>query len=145
MKQQITNNQSETKEIAAKIAKNFKGGEVLGLVGELGSGKTVFTQGVAEALGITEVVNSPTFVLMKVYDVSESKSSISMLVHVDAYRLSNSQELNDIGLNEYIGRKGTAVIIEWADKVKDILPGNSLIVEFKQGKNENQRIVKIKD
>jgi len=127
--------------LAKKITADFKGAEVLGLIGDLGAGKTIFTQGVAEALGITEVVNSPTFVLMKVYNVSSQQRAVSRLVHVDAYRLSNSQELKDIGLDEYLGRKDTIVVIEWADKVKELLPKNSMIIEFKLGENENQRVI----
>lgn len=141
MKEYKTNSAEETKKLASETAHSLKGGEVLGLVGDLGAGKTVFVQGLAETLGIKEIVNSPTFVLMKVYQVSNQQSAISKLIHVDAYRLSNSQELKDIGLDEYLAQKDSVVIIEWADKVKDLLPPGSLMIEFKAGPVENQRIV----
>ncbi|HLC64102.1 MAG TPA: tRNA (adenosine(37)-N6)-threonylcarbamoyltransferase complex ATPase subunit type 1 TsaE [Patescibacteria group bacterium] len=130
----ISNNPKETKKLAATIASKLKGGAVIGLAGELGAGKTVFVQGLAEALGVKGQVNSPTFVLMKVY---------GQLVHVDAYRLSDSSELREIGLEEYFN-KDRVVVIEWADKVKDILPEGSMMIEFKMGENENQREIEVK-
>lgn len=139
MKEFITNSPAETQALAKKIAEKLPGGKVLGLVGGLAAGKTVFVQGLAEALGVGEIVNSPTFVLMKQYRVTGCRSSVKHLVHVDAYRLNSSKELKDIGLEEYFNINDTAVIIEWADKVKDLLPKNSLIIEFKEGEHENQR------
>jgi len=143
MKKYKTNSAAETKKLASEILGLLKGGEVLGLIGELGAGKTVFVQGLAEALGIKEIVNSPTFVLMKIYQASNQQSAINKLIHVDAYRLSDSQELKDIGLDEYLSQKGTLVIIEWADKVKDLLPQNLLMIKFELGHNESQRIIHV--
>jgi len=145
MKKYKTNSAAETKKLASAISGLLKGGEVLGLVGDLGAGKTVFVQGLAEALGIKETVNSPTFVLMKAYQVSSQQTTVSRLIHVDAYRLSDSQELKDIGLNEYLSQKDTVVILEWADKVKDILPQKSLMIKFEFGHNESQRIIHVND
>ncbi len=143
MKEYTTNSPKETKKLATEIASQFKGVRVIGLVGELGAGKTVFVQGLAEAMGITEVVNSPTFVLMKNYEVHEPESTVHNLVHVDAYRLNDSQELNDIGLEEYLNKKNTIVVIEWADKVKDLLPVDSVMIEFKE-ETENKRVIQVK-
>ena len=141
MKKNITNSAEETKELAAKIVGQLKGGEVIGLVGELGAGKTVFVQGLAEGLGISEVVNSPTFVLMKTYEVESRKSKVVSLIHVDVYRLSNSQELKEIGIEEYLGQKDTVVVIEWAEKVEDLLPEGSMMIHFDMGKGESQRVI----
>lgn len=149
MKKIITNSSEETKELAQKLAKDLQGGEVLGLIGNLGAGKTVFTQGLAEELGIKEIVNSPTFVLMKIYAISnkqkatsDKRLAISKLIHVDAYRINNPEELLDIGLDEYFNNKDYLVVIEWADKIKKILPLNSIIINF-DIRNKNQREITI--
>lgn len=132
---------AETKKLAITLANSLKGGEVIGLVGQLGVGKTTFVQFLALALGVKEKVLSPTFVLMKVYNTTNAK--IRTMVHADAYRLNNSAELKNIGLEEYLGRNDSVVLIEWADKVKDILPKDALIISFKEGVEKNQRIVRI--
>ncbi|HAH04429.1 TPA: tRNA (adenosine(37)-N6)-threonylcarbamoyltransferase complex ATPase subunit type 1 TsaE [Candidatus Komeilibacteria bacterium] len=141
MPESITNNAGETKKLAAKISLTLKGGEVIGLIGDLGSGKTVFTQGLAAALGVTEIVNSPTFVLMKEYTINDPRSTIHGFIHVDAYRLNSADELDNIGLKEYLNGPDTVVVIEWADKVKDWLPAKTIIIEFNPGRGENQRRV----
>ncbi|MCX6786116.1 MAG: tRNA (adenosine(37)-N6)-threonylcarbamoyltransferase complex ATPase subunit type 1 TsaE [Candidatus Komeilibacteria bacterium] len=138
---QVINNLEELNKLAQKLAHSFKGGEVIGLVGELGAGKTTFVQFLASALGVKEKVLSPTFVLMKVYATTNIR--IKTLVHVDAYRLNNSEELKNIGLAEYLGRPDTLVAIEWADKVKDILPAGVLVLNFKEGSEENERIIEM--
>lgn len=142
MKKYLTKSPAETKSLAAKIAKHLKGSEVLGLIGELGSGKTVFIQGLAEALGVRKTVNSPTFILMKIYDLRKAIDDIRQLVHVDAYRINNYRELLDIGLGEYLNKKNNLVVIEWADKVKKILPKNSILIYFLYGSKPNQRIIR---
>ncbi len=141
MKQYQANGLRDTQKIAQELARSFKGGEVIGLVGELGSGKTTLVQFLAEALGVKEKVLSPTFVLMKIYNTANTK--IRTLVHADAYRLNDSVELKNIGLEEYLGRPATVVVIEWAGKVQDLLPKNSTIIEIKEGEAENERIVEI--
>jgi len=142
MKQVITNNPEETKEFAQKFAGNLKGGEILGLVGELGAGKTVFVQGLAEALGVKEIVNSPTFVLMKIYTIINPQSTILNLVHIDAYRLDSFNQLKEIGVEEYLNKKDCLVVIEWADQVSEIkkIPKYKEI-SFIEGKEESQRII----
>jgi len=143
MKTIITHSPAETKEFAQSFAKNLKGGEVLGLVGELGAGKTVFVQGLAEALGVKEIVNSPTFVLLKAYPILNPKSSILNLVHIDAYRLDFFEQLKEIGVEEYLNKKDCLVVVEWADRVPEIkkyLKYRELL--FKEGKIETERIVK---
>lgn len=130
-----------TQKIAVRVAEQLKGGEVIGLIGDLGSGKTTFVQFLASALGIKEKINSPTFVLMKVYNAKNAK--IRTMIHADAYRLNNSAELKNIGMEEYLGRNDSVVLIEWADKVKDILPKGAMIISFEDGNGENKRIIKI--
>jgi tRNA threonylcarbamoyladenosine biosynthesis protein TsaE len=145
----ITYSEKETFAFAKKFAAGLKGGEVIGLVGDLGAGKTIFAKGLAAGLGVKNTINSPTFVLMKVYQchsrhalhppkntkqhdstVLKRKSKITKFVHVDAYRIKKADELSAIGLEEYFNRPDTVVVIEWADKIKKILPNNSLNVNI---------------
>ena len=119
MKKIITKSEKQTFNLGKKIAKTHKGGEVLALTGDLGAGKTVLVKGIANGLGVKKIVTSPTFVLMKVYPL---KNKSHKLVHVDCYRTTNSQEIIDIGTTEYFGREDAITVIEWAEKIKDILP-----------------------
>jgi len=121
MKKLILKTESDTAALAKSIAKDLKGGEVLALTGDLGSGKTTFTQYLAKELKVKKHVNSPTFVIMKVYEIG--KPGLNNLAHLDAYRLDNSSELNELGLDLYINQSGSVVVIEWADKIRDYLKG----------------------
>lgn len=124
----LSNSEKETFDFAKKFAKKLKGGEVLGLIGDLGAGKTVFAKGLAAGLGIKQKITSPTFVLMKVYPVN--KKSIKNLVHIDAYRLKSERDLEAIGATEYFSDPSSVVLIEWADRVKKILPKNNKEVKI---------------
>ena len=141
-KKKITKSEKETFNFAKKFAKELKGGEVIALIGNLGAGKTVFTKGLAAGLGVKQIVNSPTFVLMKIYEIRDTKYEIRNLVHVDAYRVNDAQELIDIGLQDYMSQKDIIVIIEWADRVKKILPKNA--IQIKISGQDEKRIIKIK-
>ncbi|MBI4143073.1 tRNA (adenosine(37)-N6)-threonylcarbamoyltransferase complex ATPase subunit type 1 TsaE [Candidatus Uhrbacteria bacterium] len=124
----------ETERIAARFARTLRGGEVILLDGDLGAGKTVFVRGLARGLGITERITSPTFVLMRIHRVEsrESKvvssvradraltphaSRLTTFIHVDAYRIRDSRELEAIGLLEYVEQPDTVVAIEWGSRV----------------------------
>ena len=96
------------------------GATVVGLYGDLGSGKTAFTQAVAETLGVLYTVVSPTFVIEKIYELEFKK--FTHLIHIDAYRLENSSELLHLGWQEIISDPGNLVIVEWPERVKDIMP-----------------------
>jgi len=115
MKEYYTNNQKETEGLATQLAQDLKGGELLAFSGNLGAGKTVFVQALAKALGVKENVTSPTFVLMKVYDLKHNKAD--KFVHVDCYRLSGQEDLFDIGLGDYLNHDNIIVAVEWADKI----------------------------
>ncbi len=102
------------------LAETLQGGEVLGLVGELGAGKTTFTQLLAKELGVAADVKSPTFVIMQVYDTfakSAARRGITALCHVDAYRLEDGSELYGVGFDDYAEQPGTVTVVEWADRV----------------------------
>ncbi len=125
----ISSSEKETKKIAKKIMAGFTGSAVLGLVGNLGSGKTQFTKGVGEYFKIKKPINSPTFVLIKLYTIPQP-AIIKTLVHIDCYRLRNSHELLELGFLEILNNKNNLVIIEWADKIKNILPPQTTLIKF---------------
>lgn len=131
----------QTAKLVQLLVDQLVGGDVVGLSGNLGSGKTTFTQYLARTFGVRERVTSPTFVIMNVYKVREKNArarGIRELCHIDAYRMKNEKELQSIGAQEYIGKKDTITIIEWAERVKSILPSKTLWVSFGyNGKNED--------
>lgn len=101
---------------------------VLALHGDLGAGKTTFTQTLARTLGVTEPVTSPTFVIMKGYQLDEQ--SFANLIHIDAYRLESSSELSVLHFDRILKEPKTLVVIEWAKKVADLLPPGTINLSF---------------
>jgi tRNA threonylcarbamoyladenosine biosynthesis protein TsaE len=136
----ITKSTQETKKWANKYAQSLQGGEIIGLIGDLGAGKTTFSQGLATGLMVKQNVNSPTYVIMKIYQINNSKSKIKNLVHIDAYRLESSADLEAIGALEYFGREDTVVLIEWANKIKGVLPRETIFINIK-GEQDNRTFV----
>lgn len=107
-----------------KIAAELKGGDVILLYGELGAGKTTLTRGIAAGLGIKKNIVSPTFGLMKVYNIKRLKDcKIKILAHIDTYRLKNEKQLYEIGVEDYIGDPETVCVIEWPEKASGLLEG----------------------
>ena len=135
-----TTSAAQTRAFGAKLARELKGGEIIALVGNLGSGKTTFVKGLAKGLGVKDVITSPTFVLMKIYKAKHK--NIKKFVHVDCYRVPGV-ELTAIGLKDYLNQSDTVVTIEWAEK----LPKNTkptLTLQFKVDKQPNERMMRIK-
>lgn len=126
-----TRNELETIEIAQNFESEKFPNMIICLDGELGSGKTVFTKGIANALGITESITSPTFTIIKEYNGELP------LYHMDVYRLDGNTE--GTGIEEYF-TKGGVVVIEWADTIKKLLPKERLEIKFKIV-DENKRIL----
>ena len=112
------------------------------MTGELGAGKTTLIKGLAQGLGIKRVITSPTFLLMRVYDVRGNKKGIKTLVHIDCYRLKNSKDILAIGAQEYFSQKEVVVVVEWADKITKILPRQKLNIVLKW-KNQSIRQITI--
>lgn len=135
----ISHSERATQKIAFDFTKKLKGGETIGLIGDLGAGKTAFVKGLAKGLGIKKVITSPTFVVMKVYPVKHS--TIKHLVHVDAYRVKKAESLTAIGLEDYIKSNNSVVVIEWADLVKGVLPKRRQILYFKHKANIEREII----
>jgi len=123
----ISKSIKQTGDLAKDLAKNLRGGEVLALIGELGAGKTTFTQSLAKALGVKDRVTSPTFVVMKVYKTKHQ--TIKNLVHIDAYRLGEAIDLSNIGWTDFQD-KNSVVVIEWADKVAKQLGKETIYLKF---------------
>jgi tRNA threonylcarbamoyladenosine biosynthesis protein TsaE len=121
-----TSSATETGRLGQRLAQSLRGGDVIALSGELGSGKTTFTQGLARGLGIRAAVTSPTFVLVHRYQAPDGR----VLQHVDCYRLANAPlEMWDIGLTD-LYEEDDIVVIEWADRIPDLLPDAHLEVAF---------------
>lgn len=123
---------SQATKQAVKIANSLKGGEILALSGDLGSGKTTFTKALGKKLGVKELITSPTFVLMQHYKtkLKDQKSKPVWLYHLDLYRTKNFSEIKDIGLTEVWGRPEVITIIEWADKIDAHLPKHAIKILF---------------
>ncbi len=134
----ITKNAKETKEFGREFGSSLVGGEVLALVGDLGAGKTTFVQGLAEGLGVTSKIISPTFILMKQQKLVGGGS----LYHVDLYRLEGDipQEVVNLGLPDLWGRDGNIVIVEWAEKSKDSFPKNTTWINFEHTGDDERKI-----
>lgn len=115
---------------------------VIGLIGELGSGKTTFVKGIAEELGIASPITSPTFLLIRRYRIKKKKS-YSNLFHIDAYRTNKISEFRKLGIKHILSSPISIVLIEWADKIKKLLPRETVWITFSHGKKKNERIIKL--
>jgi tRNA threonylcarbamoyladenosine biosynthesis protein TsaE len=132
----VTRSTDETLELARAVGELLRPGDVVSLVGDLGAGKTVFARGVARALGVTELVVSPTFTIVREYEGRVP------LVHVDVYRIDAVQELHDLGFEEVV-RDDAVTLVEWGDKVDGLLPGDRLDVRLAPGAADDERVVEI--
>jgi tRNA threonylcarbamoyladenosine biosynthesis protein TsaE len=121
----------DTRKIAETFLKNLKPQQtatLIGLYGDLGSGKTTFTQAAAKLLDVTETVTSPTFVIEKIYKLSHQH--FTHLIHIDAYRLESGKELLSLGWQEIMNDPKNLIFLEWPEKVSDILPETIQKIEF---------------
>ena len=125
MKEIRTFSADETVEIGLILGRTLKSGDIICLTGDLGTGKTAFTSGIAAALGIHGYITSPTFTI-----VNEYRATIP-LYHFDVYRIADSEEMFEIGFEEYLDGDGI-VVIEWAETISDILPSEHISVEIKK-------------
>ena len=116
----------DTAALGEQLGRNAKPGEVYTLIGDLGVGKTVFTQGFAKGLGITEPVNSPTFTIVQVYEEGRLP-----FYHFDVYRIGDVEEMDEIGYEDYFFGQGVC-LIEWANLIEEILPENYVRVSIEK-------------
>ena len=141
----ISKSLQDTENIAGEFLKKismgaYEGALIVGLYGDLGSGKTTFTKSVAKFLGITEDITSPTYVIEKVYPIEYK--DFNKLIHIDAYRLDLSKELISLGWNTIAHEPQNIILIEWPERVADILPENHIKINFKF-LSENEREIEI--
>ena len=127
-------NEHDTEEFGIKLASTLEPGDIVTLIGDLGTGKTTLTKYIAKGLGVTETIDSPTFNIVK-----EHKSGRLPLFHFDVYRLSSGDELLDIGADEYFYAAGVC-IIEWADIVADVIPEKAKVILIEYGEKQGERV-----
>jgi tRNA threonylcarbamoyladenosine biosynthesis protein TsaE len=134
MSKNYTLNLKAIPQISKNIAGKLKGGEVLGLIGPLGSGKTTFTQALAKQLKVKHRVTSPTFIIMNIFPavLPHNKKRVSLL-HLDLYRTRGIREIDALGLSQIWGRPDTVTVIEWANKIKKFLPEKTWLLNFNEG------------
>lgn len=135
MKKYITHSENETKLLATKLAKKFSTG-IIALIGEIGTGKTTFVQGFAKGLGIKEKIISPTFVLIRQHKIP----SKGILFHIDLYRL-DMVDTKSLGIEDFWSNPDNYVLIEWGEKIENILPKETTRIDIK--KDANKRIITI--
>lgn len=134
----ITNNAKETQSLGENFGKVLRRGNVVCLYGDLGSGKTTFVQGVARGLGIKKKIISPTFIIIKLYKLKTQNSKL--FYHIDLYRIEGSKDIEGLGLEEILNGKESIAIIEWAEKLKNLMPAKRIDIKFLYEK-ENVRKV----
>lgn len=138
----LTHSPKESFNLGKKFARQLKKGAVLGLIGELGSGKTQFVKGLANGLGVKNVINSPTFVILKNYRLPITDYGLRYFIHVDCYRLNDPWELLALGLAEYLKLGNNIIAIEWAKQVKNILPKDTIWLNFKS-RGDTERLITV--
>lgn len=148
----VTNSAKETKRVAEELVKKLisayksasgtasKSALVVALEGELGAGKTTFIKGFSRALGVREKILSPTFVIIHRHRIRNQESRIRNLYHIDCYRLKSEKDLLKLGVKKIFANPENIVLIEWADRVKKIIPKNAVWVHFSHLEKSTRRI-----
>ena len=133
-----TRNVEETQQLGQRLGRCLQAGAVVAYTGDLGAGKTAFTRGLAQGLDIEMQVTSPTFTI-----VNEYEGGRLPLFHFDMYRLSSSEELFDIGWEDYLARGGVCAV-EWSEIVDDALDADCIRVDIRRGQTDEQRVISIR-
>lgn len=147
-KRVTTNNPRETKALAKSLAESVlkekpkKNALIIGFQGDLGAGKTIFIKSFIRALGVKHRITSPTFLISRRFALPKT-SNYENVFHVDAYRITETKELKEVGIDKAIKNPGNIVLIEWADRVRGVLPKGTVWVKFKHGEREEQRYITI--
>lgn len=149
----LTDSPYQTKKLGEKLAQKIlktepqKNAFVIGLIGDLGGGKTTFLQGFAKGLAIKEKILSPTFVIMKKFPIPIRVNSCPnscqfvYFYHFDCYRIKRPKELLGLGFKEIVSNPQNIVVIEWAEKIKGLLPENTLIVRFEFVSKQKRKVI----
>lgn len=121
----------DTKKLATSLARSLHGGDVVALTGALGAGKTTFTQFLAAALGVKRDVKSPSFNILHLHTIPPRKGgSATTFCHIDCYRISADDELDAIGIGDYLGQPDVITVVEWAEKIPAVLPERTRWLHF---------------
>jgi tRNA threonylcarbamoyladenosine biosynthesis protein TsaE len=132
-------NEEDTRAFGLDLAYKLKPGDVVALIGDLGTGKTTLTKSIAEGLGIVDMITSPTFTI-----VQEYTSGRLPLYHFDVYRLCDLEEMYELGYEEYFFGQG-ACVIEWADLIMEIIPKDAIVIRIGYGAENDARIYQIEN
>ncbi len=143
-KVQLSNLPLLAKNVLAKLTAKKNAAAIIALSGELGAGKTTFVQTLGKELGIAETIQSPTYVLMKSYPISNKK--FNKLIHIDAYRLNNAQEFVALKPGQFLNDPKVLVVVEWPERVEGALPEPDIAIGFSsEDAGEGERFVEIKN
>lgn len=147
----ITNSESQTRNVAHQIIKDIishqkKGPLFIGLVGDLGAGKTTFMKGVADFFDVQETILSPTFVIQKIYPISKENQekenhSFQKLVHMDLYRLPDEKSLEAIRWDDYKNEEGNVLFVEWPNQIWQSVPADMLEIKIEHLGNDERKII----
>lgn len=141
-KEVISHSPEETASLGKEYAKELQANEIVGLFGNLGSGKTQFIKGICSHFNVKELINSPTFIILNEYKgVDTAKNQSININHFDLYRLKNLNELKEIGMESYVN-EDSVCLIEWANLADQLFHGNMKKICFEYGIRENERIIK---
>jgi tRNA threonylcarbamoyladenosine biosynthesis protein TsaE len=122
------------------LSENNKQKQTIAFSGDLGAGKTATVQALAKCLGINEVVTSPTFTIMKQYQI-QRPDNFKQLIHIDAYRIESMEELRPLRLDNLIKTEGNLICIEWAERISNILPNDTIFLRFKSVDENTREVV----
>lgn len=143
----ITDNYKKTQSLGEEFAKKLIGGKVIALHGDLGGGKTTFTQGIAKGLGIKKRIISPTFIVLRTYKLKtenlKQKTTLKnskLFYHIDLYRIENKSDIEGLGIEEILKNPENIVVIEWAERLGDLLPNKRIDVYFEYIDEEKRKI-----
>lgn len=132
----------DTQKLGFDFAKQLSSGAVVTLHGNLGSGKTTFVQGLAKGFGIKKRIISPSFIIMRTYEVGEKSKDLGIkhFYHVDLYRIETEKDIEGLGLLELINNKETIVVVEWPDKIEHLLPEDRIDLYFEYMADDKRSI-----
>lgn len=138
-----TKNFKETQNLGKHLATQLKQGDVIALYGDLGSGKTTFVQGLAKGLGIEKKIISPTFIIVRKYEIPLTSSDLNLktFYHIDLYRIENEENIKGLGLLEILSDPQNIVVIEWPGKIEKILPKKRINLSFEYLSDDKRKII----
>jgi len=140
----VAANTEQTQKFAEEIAAKIKPGDTIALYGDLGAGKTTFVSMVTKALGFTDRVQSPTFVVSRIYSGGSSTSEIKYIHHLDLYRMQDSSDIKDLGIDDYLSQPDSVVFIEWPEVAEKYLPEKTIRIFF-EILSENERKIHVQN